>query len=93
MFRDMERQDSSRIGFDWTATQAQASEASRRCIPGPRGLYSIRPDQFPGSYNCVTWVVETVNVSLGQAQTLPNHPAGNITILEKHIKTLQHDES
>ncbi len=74
---------------DWLVSPSQMKIAVLKCAPVRTLAYSLRPDRFPGSHNCVTWCIEIINRSLEVGDLLPEIPSGNITLMKKHLQTRQ----
>jgi hypothetical protein len=72
---------------EWPVTPQQAARVMLKlkasALVSPP--YSLRPDRFPGSENCVSWCVAVINQALAPQSPLPENPRGNITALEREL--------
>ncbi|MDP1592586.1 MAG: hypothetical protein Q8M07_32790 [Prosthecobacter sp.] len=67
------------FGDAWDATPAQLLLIEMICRKENKGSYSFNPDDHPGSHNCVTWTVSTVNSVMGEV--LPKVRQGRIKLM------------
>lgn len=80
-------QDPSRMRIEkqWSADSQQVEAVENRIKVSRPPNYSLRPDRFSDSHNCVSWCVEIINQTLALECPLPEDPTGNITKLRKHL--------
>ena len=85
MRRKKESSNVRLIERTWPTSAQQTALAVLKATSVVFPPYSLRPDKFPGSENCVSWAVRIINQPLVPSGPLPDNPRGNISVLERYL--------